>query len=88
MSYPLNHVSQLQPIVRRAIVSLYGKTAKNITVHEAERIPLFKKPKQCWQVDVLFNDDNHKYEVQLEIKIKDGLVTRVHEMHRDRITTH
>jgi len=47
----------------------------------------FKKPKKYWQVDVLFNDDKHKYEVQFEIKIKDGLVTRVHEMHRDPMTT-
>ena len=87
MSYPLNNASQLQSIVKRAIVSLYGKTAKNITIHEAERIPLFKKPKQYWQVDVLFNNDEYKYNVQIEIKITDGLVTRVHEMHREPMTT-
>ena len=87
MSYPVNNASQLQPIVRRAIVSLYGKTAKNITIHEVEKIPLFKKPKQYWQVDVLFNNDEYKYNVQLEINITDGLVTRAHEMHREPITT-
>ena len=78
----LNQASQLQPIVNRAVISLYGKTAKNITIHEAERIPLFNKAKQYWQVDVLFNNDEHDYEVQLEIKISDGLITRVHEMNR------
>ena len=87
MSYPLNNASQLQPIARRAIVSLYGKTAKNITIHEAEKIPLFKKHKQYWQVDVLFNTDKHKIGVQFEIKITDGLVTKVHEIHRDSMAT-
>ena len=86
MSYPLKNTSQLQPIVRQAVVSLYGKYTKNITIHEAERIPLFKEPKEYWQVDVLFSDDENKYEVQFEIKIKDGLVTRVHITHKDPIT--
>lgn len=88
MSHTIDNANQLQSIVRRAVVSLYGRTAKSINIHEAERIPIFKKPKQSWQVDVLFSDDKHNYEVQFEIKIKDGLVTRVHEMQRDRITTH
>lgn len=87
MSHTVDNANQLQSIIRPAVVSLYGRTAKNITIQEAERIPLFKKPKQCWQVDVLFNDDKHKYEVQFDITIKDGLVTRVHEMHRDPIAT-
>ena len=87
MSYPLKNTSQLQPIVRQAVVSLYGKTARKITIHEAEKMPLFKEPKQYWQVDVMFSDDEYKYNVQFEIKITDGLVTRVHLMHRDPITT-
>jgi hypothetical protein len=86
MSLTVDNANQLQSIVRQAVVSLYGRTAKNIIVHEAERIPLFKNPKISWQVDVLFNDDRHNYEMQFDIRIKDGLVTRVHEMHRDRIT--
>ena len=81
----LGQSSQLQPIVKRTVVSLYGKTAKNITIREAEKIPLFNKPKQYWQVDVLFNNDEYKYEVQFEIKITDGLVTKVHEVHREPI---
>ena len=87
MSKRIISVDQLQPIVRQAVVSLYGKTARNITIDEVERIPLFKEPKQYWQVDVLFSDDEYKYNMQLEIKIKDGLVTRVHLIHRDSITT-
>jgi hypothetical protein len=87
MSHTIDNANQLQSIVRRAVVSLYGRTAKNVRIHEAERIPLFKKPKRCWQVDVQFNDEKHKYEVQFEVKIIDGLVTRVHEMHREPITT-
>ena len=85
MDYPLENVSQLQPIVRRAVVSLYGKTANNITIQEAEKIPLFKKPKQAWQVNVLFNNEEYNYIVQFEIKIIDGLITKVHVMHRDSI---
>ena len=85
MGYPLENASQLQPIVRRAVVSLYGETANNITIQEAEKIPLFKKLKQSWQVNVLFNNEEHKYNVQFEIKIIDGLITKVHLMHRDLI---
>jgi hypothetical protein len=81
----LNQASQLQPIVNRAVISLYGKNAKNIIIHEAEKVPLFKKPKQYWQVDVLFNNDDYKYNVQFEIKITDGLVTKVKVVHRDPI---
>ena len=87
MSRTVDNANQLQSIIRPAVVSLYGRTAKNVKISEAERTPLFKKPKLYWQVDVLFNDDKHKYEVQFDITIKDGLVTRVHEMHRDPITT-
>jgi len=83
MSNPLNNESQLQPIVRRAIVSLYGRTARNITIHEAEKIPLFKKPKKYWQVDVLFSKENQDIGVQLEVDIANGLITKVHETHRD-----
>jgi len=86
MGYPLENASQLQPTVRRAVVSLYGKTANNITIKEAEKIPLFKKPKQCWQVNVLFNNEEYNYIVQFEIKIIDGLITKVHVMYRDLIT--
>ena len=85
MSYPLENASQLQPIVRRAVVSLYGKTANNITIQEAEKIPLFKKPKHAWQVNVLFNNEEYNYIVQFEIKIIHGLITKVHVMHRDLI---
>jgi hypothetical protein len=87
MSHTIDNANQLQSIIRQAVVSLYGRTAKNITIHEAERIPLFKKPKQCWQVDVTFNDMKHKYEVQFEVKIADGLLTRIHEMHKEPIPT-
>jgi len=87
MGYPLENVSQLQPIARRAVVSLYGKTANNITIQEAEKIPLFKKPKQAWQVNVLFNNEEYKYNVQFEIHIIDGLITKVQLMHRDLIKT-
>ena len=67
MDYPLENASQLQPIIRRAVVSLYGKTANNITIQEAEKIPLFKKPKQSWQVNVLFNNKEYNYNVQFEM---------------------
>ena len=87
MGYPLENASQLQPIVRRAVVSLYGETANNITIQEAEKIPLFKKPKQSWQVNVLFNNEEHNYNVQFEIKIMDGLITKVNVIHRDLIKT-
>jgi hypothetical protein len=86
MSYPLNRASQLQPIVKRAVLSLYGKKARNTTIHEAQKIPLFKEPKKYWQVDVLFNDGEYTYNVQFEIDIYDGSLTRIHEMHRDPIS--
>ena len=85
MGYPLENVSQLQPIVRQTVTSMYGKTANNITIQEAGRIPPFKEPKHSWQVNVLFNNEEYKYTVQFEIKILDGLVTKVHVMHRDPI---
>ena len=87
MGYPLENATQLEPIVRQAVVSLYGKTANNITIQEAEKMPLFKKPKQSWHVNVLFNDEEHKYNVQFEIRLIDGLITKVHVIHRDLIQT-
>ena len=87
MSYPLENMSQLQPIVRQAVTSLYGKTSKNITIQEAGRIPPFKEPKHSWQVNVLFNLEEYKYTVQFEIRIIDGLITKVHVIHRDPIKT-
>jgi hypothetical protein len=85
MGYPLENISQLQPIAKQAVVSLYGKTANNITIQEAEKIPLFEKPKRAWQVNVFFNNEEYNYIVQFEIKIIDGLITKVHVMHRDLI---
>jgi hypothetical protein len=87
MDYPLVNASQLEPIVREAVVSLYGNTANNIKVQEVQKIPLFRTPKHSWQVNVLFNNEEHKYNVQFEIKIIDGLVTKVQLLHRELITT-
>jgi hypothetical protein len=66
---------------------MYGKTANNITIQEAGRIPPFRKPKHSWQVNVLFNNEEYKYNVQFEIRIIDGLITKVHVIHRDLIKT-
>jgi hypothetical protein len=85
MDYPLANASQLQPIVREAVVSLYGENADNIKIQEAQKIPLFHKSKHSWQVNVLFNTEEYNYNVQFEIKMIDGLITKVHIMHRDLI---
>ena len=66
---------------------MYGKTANNITIQEAGRIPPFREPKHSWQVDVLFDIEEYKYNVQFEIRIIDGLITKVHVIHRDSIKT-
>jgi len=83
MDKPVNDVTELKPIVDKAIKALYGEAMQNIKLLKAERFPLFKEPKQSWLVHVEFNDDKYEYSVQMDVQMADGRVTRAVELHRE-----
>ena len=82
MDKPVNNVTQLKPIVEKAVRALYGQTMQNTKILKAERFPLFKEPKQGWLVHAEFNDDKYEYSVQMDIQMADGRITRAIELHR------
>jgi len=82
MDKPVNNVTQLKPIVEKAVKALYGQTMQNTKILKAERFPLFKEPKQGWLVHAEFNDDKYEYSVQMDIQMADGRITRAIELHR------
>jgi len=82
MDKPVNNVTQLKPIVEKAVRALYGQTMQNTKILKAERFPLFKEPKQGWLVHAEFNDDKYEYSVQMDVQMADGRITRAIELHR------
>ena len=73
---------KVTPIVEKAVKILYGQAVHNIKILEFEQLPLFRKPKHSWLVNVDFNDDQYEYSVQMDVQMSDGQITRVHELHR------
>ena len=82
MDKPVTNVTQLKPIVEKAVRALYGQAMQNTKILKAERFPLFKEPKQGWLVHAEFNDDKYEYSVQMDIQMADGRITRAIELHR------
>lgn len=73
---------KITPIIEKAVAVLYGQAVRNIRILEVEQMPLFRKPKHSWLVNVDFNDDQYEYSVQMDVQMSDGQITRVHELHR------
>jgi hypothetical protein len=78
----IKDAAQLRPVILRAIKALYGPNMDNITILKAELFPLFREPKQGWMTHVEFNDDRFVFNIQLDIQIDDGTITRVVELNR------
>ncbi|MFC1893823.1 hypothetical protein ACFLYR_07365 [Chloroflexota bacterium] len=79
---PVENATELMPIVEKAVMSLYGQAMQNIKILKADRFPLFKEPKQGWMVHVEFNDNKYVYDVQMDVQMVDGRITRSVELHR------
>ena len=82
MDKPVNNVTDLKPIVEKAVKALYGEAMQNIKILKAEQFPLFREPKQGWLVHTEFNDDKYEYSVQMDVQMADGRITRAIELHR------
>ena len=82
MDKPIKDVTQLMPIVERAVKALYGQEMQNIKILKADAFPFFKEPKQGWLVHIEFNDDKYEYAVQIDVQLADARVTRSVELHR------
>ena len=82
MDKPIKDVTQLMPIVERAVKALYGQAMQNIKILKADPFPFFKEPKQGWLVHAEFNDDKYEYAIQVDIQMADGRITRSVELHR------
>ena len=82
MYKPVKDVTQLRPIVEKAVKGLYGQEMQNIKVMKADQFPLFREPKQGWLVHAEFNDDKYEYAVQMDVQMADGRITRSVELHR------
>ncbi len=82
MARPVDNVTQLKPIVVRAVKALYGRNIQNISILKAEPFPLFKEPKQGWMVHTEFSDDRLEYAIQMDVRKENGVVTRMVELHR------
>ena len=74
--------TKIIPIIEKAVTVLYGRATRNIRILGVEHIPLFRKPKHSWLVNVDFNDDQYEYSIQMDVQMSDGQITRVHELHR------
>ncbi|HAS05062.1 MAG TPA: hypothetical protein DCR71_04860 [Dehalococcoidia bacterium] len=83
MLKPIKDATQLKPVVLRAVKALYGQHTENITILKAELFPLFREPKQGWMTHVEFNDDRFVFNVQLDVQMDDGTITRVVELNRN-----
>ena len=86
MKNPVNDVTQLKPIVKKAVRIFYGGAVKNIEMVMTQKFPLFRTPKQGWLVDMKFNDDVYEYHIQIDVQMADGRITRTHELYREPIT--
>ena len=82
MDKPIKDVTQLMPVVERAVKALYGQAMQNIKILKADAFPFFKEPKQGWLVHTEFNDDKYEYAVQIDVQLADARVTRSVELHR------
>ena len=82
MNKPVDDISELMPIVEKAVKSLYDQSVENIKIVKTTQVPFFKEPKLGWLVHAEFNDDNHEYAVQIDIQMADGQITRAFELHR------
>lgn len=82
MDKPVNNATELRPIVENAVKALYGEAAQNIKILKADRVPLFKEPKEGWLVHAEFSNDKYEYHVQMDVQIADGRITRSVELHR------
>lgn len=77
--YMLNDPKQLNPIVQKAITTMYGDKVKELTIRIAEKFTM--KP-NVWDVAVDFKDDRNQYTVDLEINANDGKITSAREIIR------
>jgi len=82
MNRLVSNVTELKPIVDKAVKALYGEAMQNIKLLKAEQVPLFKEPKQGWLVHVEFDDGKYDYSVQMDVQMADGRITRAVELHR------
>lgn len=82
MDKPVTDATELMPLVRKAVKALYGQAMQNIKILKADRVPLFKEPKQAWLVHAEFNDAKYEYSVQMDVQMADGRITRAVELHR------
>ena len=82
MSKSIKNETDLRPIVNEAVKALYGQEMQNVKILKANRLPLFKEPKQSWLVDIEFNDDRYEYTIQIDVHVADGRLTRSIEMYR------
>jgi len=82
MDNPLNSAIELKPVVEKAVKALYGDAMQNIKILKADRFPLFREPKQGWLVHAEFNNDKYQYDVQMDVQMADGRITRAVELHR------
>ena len=82
---PVENATDLMPIVEKAVKGLYGESMKNVKILKADRVPLFKEPKQGWMVHTEFNDDKYVYDVQMDVQMADGRITRSVELHRTQL---
>jgi hypothetical protein len=85
MKNPVHDLTQLKPIVEKAVRLFYGSAVKNIDMIKTQKFPLFRMPKQGWLVDTKFNDDVYEYHVQIDVQMADGRITRTHELYREPI---
>ena len=86
MKNPVHDVTQLKPIVEKAVRLFYGGAVRNIEMIKTQKFPLFRTPKQGWLVDMKFNDDVYEYHIQIDVQMADGRITRTHELYREPIT--
>ena len=82
----IKDATDLTPIIKKATKALYGEAMHNIRILKADRIPLFHEPKEGWIVHLQFNDSRYEYDVQMDIQIADGRVTRSIELKRQELT--
>ncbi|MCJ2563276.1 MAG: hypothetical protein LN417_04215 [Candidatus Thermoplasmatota archaeon] len=77
----VKEVSDLKPIVEKAIKGNYGEDVANIKVTQATKGPMFGI-ERSWSVWAEFEDKSNKYSVNLGVEIATGLVDRFSERGR------
>ncbi len=78
--------TDLTPLTKKAVKALYGEAMHNIRILKAERFPLFHEPKEGWVTHLQFNDNRFEYDVQMDIQIADGRITRSIELKRRELS--